>query len=53
MKRIIVGVVLIAGGIAWDIVDSHGAIVILHILMVVCGFVLFALGMRHEWISRR
>ena len=53
MKRIAVGIILIAGGVAWAIINHDGPIVILPIAMIIFGFVLFVFGARHLWISRR
>ena len=53
MKRIIIGAILFVGGLVWDFINPIGAIVILQIAIIVVGFTLVVLGVRHLWIARR
>jgi hypothetical protein len=53
MKRIVAGIILTAIGFAWVLRGPDGAVIIVPTVMVILGVLLFGLGMRHWWISRR
>jgi len=46
-------IILIAGGFVWVLRGSSGAVIIVPTMMVILGVLLFGLGARHLWISRR